>query len=264
MPGSRLFSWQSGIGSLPRAMAEALGGAVHTNVAVRRIERRASGFRIDAGQSGKFDAAAVIVATQPSVAAGLLEGIDATAADAAGSITVPPLAVVFFGFRREQVEHPLDGLGFLVPQDEGRSLSGAQFCSTMFPGRAPEGCVAVAGYFGGARAPQIARLSGEELIGLAREEFADLIGARGEPVVARVRHWPLGLPQYEIGHEDRVGALQNANQRQSGLFIVGNYFAGPGIGNCLTHAMDAAARVDNHLTVLSAERAPAVHRKTGS
>ncbi len=264
MPGSRLFSWREGIGTLPRALAGILGPSVHTGVAVRRLERHGGKFRIDAGRAGKFTARAVIVATQPSVAACLLDGVDDAAADAAGGIAAPPLAVVFLGYRKQQVGHPLDGLGFLTPQDEGRTLTGAQFCSTMFPDRAPEGCVSVAGYFGGARAPQTARLPAEELIHMARGEFADLLGARGEPVVARVRHWPLGLPQYEVGHEDRVAILRNAGQRRRGLFITGNYFAGPGIASCLSHAIETAARVERHLQADEEEPERGARRKTGS
>ena len=254
MPSSRLFSWQGGIGTLPNALTRALGESVRTGVAVRRIEASASGFMIDAGEAGSFAARSVIVATQPHVAARLLEGVDEAAADAAGGIAAPPLAVAFLGYRREQVAHPLDGLGFLVPQGEARSLTGAQFCSTMFPGRAPQGCVAVAGYFGGARAPHLARLPAAELIELARQEFADLIGAKGEPVVARVRHWPLGLPQYRHGHGDRTAVLEGLSGNLPGLFVTGNYLAGPSVAACLGQAQAVAVAALDRL----AQSAPAV------
>jgi oxygen-dependent protoporphyrinogen oxidase len=224
-------------------MAGGLGDAVRTGVAVRRIRRAAGGFRVDAGPAGGFHARAVVIATQPHVAAELLDGVDTVAAMAAGGIEAPPLAVVFLGFRRSQVDHPLDGLGFLAPEAEGRNLNGAQFCSTMFPGRAPEGFVSVAGYFGGDRAPHLARLPKNDLIELALSEFRDLIGARGDPAVARVRHWPVGLPQYRIGHPERVACLQNAGGRQPGLFVTGNYLDGPSVGTCLGLAKETAAAV---------------------
>ena len=247
MPGSRLFSWRGGVGMLPRALARYLGSAVYTGVAVRRLRPLAGGFEIDTGVAGTVSARAVVVATQPHVAAQLLEGVDAAAAAAAGGIEAPPLAVVFLGFKRDRVAHPLDGLGFLTSQSEGRMLSGAQFCSTMFPERAPGGCVAVAGYIGGARAPELARLPAADLIELARGEFADLIGTKGEPVVARVRHWPLGLPQYGPGHEDRVTSLTEAARRRPGLFVTGNYLGGISVDACLGQARDTAARVRDHV-----------------
>ncbi|MHA1529467.1 MAG: protoporphyrinogen oxidase, partial [Alphaproteobacteria bacterium] len=204
MPARRLYSWRDGIGSLPRALGAGLGPAVRTGVAVRRIGRAPGGFRIDAGAAGAISARAVVVATQPHVAAGLLEAADPAAAEAAAAIGAPPLAVVFLGYPRCRVAHPLDGLGYLAPSSEGRDLTGALFCSTMYPGRAPEGHVALAGYVGGARAPDLARLAPADLIAMARREFGDLLGARGEPTLARVRQWPRGLPQYRLGHGDLV------------------------------------------------------------
>ena len=247
MPSSRLFSWREGIAALPRALTRRLGGSVRTGIAVRRVRREADGFRIDAGKDGVFGARAVVMATQPHVAAQLLDGLDDTAAAAAGEIEAPPLAVVFLGFKRNQVDHPLDGLGFLTAEVEGRNINGAQFSSTMFPGRAPEGYVSVSGYFGGARAPDLARLADEDLIQLARNEFSDLIGARGQPVVARVRHWPVGLPQYGIRHVERTACLRDTPLRQPGLFLTGNYFNGPSVGACLGMAGETATAVDRYV-----------------
>jgi oxygen-dependent protoporphyrinogen oxidase len=156
--------------------------------------------------------------------------------------------VVFLGYRRAQVDHPLDGLGYLTPAGEGRALSGALFCSTMFSGRAPAGHVALAGYIGGARAPGAALASRAELIEAAREEFRDLLGARGDPVAARVRQWPRGLPQYRLGHGSLVAALDGASARRPGLFVTGNYLAGPAVGACVARGLETAARAHTFLT----------------
>jgi oxygen-dependent protoporphyrinogen oxidase len=106
MPGRRLFSWTEGIGQLPRALARDLGAAVKTGVTVRRIRRTSDGYRIEAGKDGELRVPAVVLATQPHVAAQLFEGVDESAADAAGGIVAPPLSVVFLGFQRDQVEQP--------------------------------------------------------------------------------------------------------------------------------------------------------------
>ncbi len=251
MPGRRLFSWRDGVGALPGALADHLGPALATGVAVRCIRPAPGGFRIDAGAAGGFDARAVVVATQPHVAAGLLERLDAAAAEAAAVFDAPPLAVVFLGYPRARVDHPLDGLGYLTPRGEGRALSGALFCSTMFAGRAPGGHVALAGYIGGARAPDLARRSRAGLIQMARDEFAGLVGARGEPVVARVRQWARGLPQYAPGHGARVDALVSIGQRQPGLFVTGNYLNGVSVAACLAQAVNTAERVHGYLLDLA-------------
>ncbi len=244
MSGSRLSSWNTGIGALPKALSSDLSGAIRTGAAVRRIQPLADGFMVDAGSAGRLHARSVVLATQPHIVARLLEDVDQEAAAAAGAIAAPPLAVAFFGYRRDQVEHPLDGFGFLTPACERRTINGALFCSTMFPGRAPEGSVAICGYFGGARAPDLGALAAGALVDLAREEFRDLLGARGEPVVARVRHWPQGLPQYGIGHGKAVATLEQLGDRVPGLFVTGNYLHGVSVPDCLGVARETASRVD--------------------
>ena len=247
MPGRRLFSWREGVASLPRALAARLGAAVGTGITVRRIIPRARGIRVEAGEAGAFEARTVVIATQPHVAAALLDGVDADGAAAAAAIEAPPLAIVFLGFHRRQVAHPLDGLGYLTPVAEGRPLTGALFASSMFAGRAPEDHVAVAGYIGGVRAPDLARLPAAELVEMTRGEFADLIGARGDPVVANVRQWPLGLPQYRVGHAELIKTLTATEHNNPGLFFTGNYLGGVSVAACLDQAADTTARVDEFL-----------------
>lgn len=257
MPGRRLFSWRDGIGTLPTALTDSLGEAVRTGVVVTAIERGGCGFRIKTAGHGTLRARIVVVATQPHVAAGLLESVDPVAAEAAAGIAAPPLAVVFLGYRREQVAHPLDGLGYLTPSGENRVLSGALFCSTMFADRAPEGHVALAGYVGGARAPEAARLDSGAITALARDEFRNLLGARGEPVVSRVRHWPRGLPQLRAGHRRRIEAIRGAERRHPGLFLTGNYFTGPAVATCVDHALRTCERVADHATAVERPAAAA-------
>lgn len=247
MPGRRLFSWREGVGALPRALARKLGDAVRTGVTVRRIRRQANGFVIDTGRTGDIHAEAIVIATQPHVASGLLDGVDNIAAEAAAAIDAPPLAVVFLGYRRSQVDHPLDGLGYLAAEAETKYLNGAQFCSTMFPGRAPDGFIAVAGYAGGARNPELGCLPEDDLISLVKEEFRDLLGAKGEPSVAKVRHWPQGIPQYRLGHGEKIARIKSACDRSPGLFLTGNYFCGPAVSTCLKLALKTAGDVDHFL-----------------
>lgn len=247
MPARRLSSWREGIGTLPRALALRLGYAVRTGVTVRRIARTPRGFRLDTGDRGAIQARAVIVATQPHVAAQMLGPIAPGAAEECARIAAPPLAVVFLGYRRGQVAHPLDGLGYLTPGREGRPVNGGLFCSTMFAGRAPAGHVAIAAYVGGARAPDDARLPPRALIDMVHRELAELVGARGEPVLARVRQWPRGLPQFRRGHARLVDRLRRAADDAPGVFVTGNYLNGVSVGACVDSALDAARRVNASL-----------------
>jgi oxygen-dependent protoporphyrinogen oxidase len=251
MPGRLLLSWQNGIGTLPAALAAQLGEAVKVGVAVRRIVSRPRGFLIDAGASGSLKANAVVLATQPHVAAQLLESLDSEAAATAQRIEVPPLAVIFLGYARHQIPHPLDGLGYLSASSEARPANGALFCSSMFPGRAPEDFASLAVYVGGDRAPALAHLPHGDLIELARHELADLLGVKGGPVVTRVRHWARGLPQYRSGHRTLVRVLEETRCRRPGLFITGNYLAGVSVASCVAYAKDTARDVDTFLRAAS-------------
>lgn len=264
MPGRRIFTWRDGIGTLPNRLAEKLGPAIATGVAVRRIRPLAGGFRLETGRGDVLTARAVVLATQPHVAASLLDGFDADGAQAAGSIVMPPLAVVFLGYRRDQVEHPLDGMGYLTPASERRALTGAIFSSTVFPGRAPNGYVALTAYIGGSRAPDLARRTPEELVALAADEFRELAGAHGMPVVARVRQWALGLPQYRIGHRRTVETLMETERRRPGLFLTGNYLAGPSVAACLGEALKTSARVETFLLDRLHETALPLEARSGT
>jgi oxygen-dependent protoporphyrinogen oxidase len=238
-PGRRLFSWPEGIGTLPRRLARILGARVHTGTTVKRIAPLASGFEIETAAEGTIRARSVILAVQPHVAAALLENVEPEAAEAAGTIPAPPVGVVYLGYRRAQVSHPLDGLGFLSTRDENRAISGAQFCSTMFDGRAPEGHVAISCYVGGARNPELARLPERDMVGLVHEELSGMLGIKGPPVLSRVRHWARGLPQYNLGHPDRRRVMESADERMPGLILTGNYLRGVSIANCLASARAA-------------------------
>lgn len=134
MPGRRVYSWRGGIGCLPAALVGSIGDSLQTGVTVNGLRPSFGGYRIETRRHGSLAARSVIVATQPHVTASLLDGLDAEAASIAADIATSPLAVAFFGFRREQIAHPLDGLGFLVPSSQPCRMTGTLFGSTMFPG----------------------------------------------------------------------------------------------------------------------------------
>lgn len=117
----------------------------------------------------------------------------------------------------------------------------------MFAGRAPAAHVALAAYIGGSREPALAREQPDVLIDIARCEFKELLGVTGEPQIARVKQWPMGLPQTSLGHSSKLMAFANAEKALPGLFLTGNYFSGPGITHCVTGAIETAGRVDGLL-----------------
>lgn len=246
-PGRQLFSWPDGIGTLPRALAAELAGRVTRGVTVTRLRRESAGFVVDTARNGTLRARAVVIAVQPHVAATFVERLDPDAADALLAIAAPAVGVVYLGYRAGQVAHPLDGLGFLGTRDPARLISGAQFCSTMFPGRAPQGHVSISCYAGGARNPEVSGMADAELVARVHSELADQLGIAGEPMLIRTRRWPLGLPHYTLGHTARRQVVETATQRVPGLYLTGNYLSGVSVNSCLEQAGITAGAVSDVL-----------------
>jgi oxygen-dependent protoporphyrinogen oxidase len=264
MPGSRvLFSFRDGMGAFPRALAAALGKSLLHGVRVERVRPAAGGgFIVGADRAGErriFRARSVVVALPAYGAAAILDGVDDGAARTLAAIPHPPLAVVFLGYRAEDVAHPLTGLGYLAPRVENRPVLGTIFSSTLFPGRAPEDHVALTAFVGGARQPELTRLPPAEMEAMVAREASDLLGARGTPVVARTRYWMRGLPQYEMGHAAKVETVRRLEDAHPGLFVTGNYLAGMSTAVCIEQALLTARRADAHLAGRWGEtrRAPA-------
>jgi len=241
-PGRHLYSWGGGIATIPQTFAAGLGARIHTGVTVTKLLKTANGFTVETSH-GSRTARAIVLAVQPHVAASLLEGIDPDGATATGAMMAPPVNVAFFGYSRAQVAHPLDGLGFLATKDDARILSGAQFASTMYAGRAPDGYVSISAYAGGVRNPELAAMPEAELSAQMHKELAEMLGIKGAPVVTKMRRWALGLPQYTIGHTARQLTFEQTPKRVEGLFVTGNYTQGVSVANCLKSAADTAANV---------------------
>lgn len=235
-PGRHLFSWPRGIGTLPQRLADRLGDRVRTGVAVNKVAKTASGFKVTTARDGVLNADAVVLAVQPHVAAMLLNDLDREGAEALASIAAPPIGVVFLGYRHAQVAHPLDGLGFLSTKGTGQVISGAQFSSTMFEHRAPEGYVAITAYVGGARNPELAVLPEPKLVDAVHRELAGLLGIDGAPVVTRCQQWARGLPHYTLGHIARRAAIETVPERVAGLYLTGNFIRGVSVTSCLEQA----------------------------
>ena len=242
-PGRRLYSWAGGMSEIPKALASSLSGRVHLGTTVTKIIPTPNGFDVVTANAGTLKTKTIVLAVQPHVAAGLLGGIDPEGAAAAREIAAPAIGVVFLGYRKEQVSHPLDGLGFLATKSDSRIISGAQFCSTMFEGRAPEGHVSISCYTGGARNPELANIPEADLVNMVTQELSDLLGIKGAPKVVRTRRWAVGLPQYGIGHLARQKTLETTNDRLQGMFITGNFIKGVSVANCMDSASVTASRV---------------------
>jgi oxygen-dependent protoporphyrinogen oxidase len=237
-PKGRIFSFPDGLQELPRALARSLGDALrlsHPVQTVRRIDGRWEMVTAAGGATITESFSSVVCALPADALAALhFEGVPGAAPLAAlRDLEHPPVVSVFTGFRRGDVAHPLDGFGLLVPEVEHRRILGTLFSSTLFPGRAPAGYVALTTFIGGVRSPELAGLDAAALFQLVRGELGALLGVRGEPVLFQVSRHSRAIPQYGLGHARFEARFAGAEDSAPGLFIGGNARDGISLSYCI-------------------------------
>jgi oxygen-dependent protoporphyrinogen oxidase len=196
------------------------------------------------GQSpADFDCDAVVLATKSPAAAQLIAHLDQGIADHLSEIPHASCSIVSLGYRRQQIAHPLDGFGFVVPAVEERKVISGSFSSVKYPGRAPDGDVLVRAFIGGQLQPELAALPDEKLVEIARQELGQLLGISGEPKLVLISRYEESMPQYYVGHGDRMAQVDEASSRLPGLHFIGNAFGGVGVPFCIHKAEQAAEKV---------------------
>jgi oxygen-dependent protoporphyrinogen oxidase len=217
---------------------------VWARAAVRSVSRTPEGFSLTVQGAETVSAAQVIVAAPGPRVAPALEGLVPGAARVLAAIPFASSATVLLGYRREDVAHPLDGYGMVVPQTEGLRTTALSFVSTKFPHRAPENRVLLRGFLGGVRDPGVMKLGDEEMVATVKRDMAGVLGLRGEPVMTRVFRWPEGTPQLEVGHLARMAAVEEEVASVPGLHLTGAGIRSTGIPDSVadgTRAGEAAA-----------------------
>ena len=247
-PKGRIFSFPNGLEELPERLAMLLGNAVRRNTRVRTLRPHEGGWDLEIASPTEVrrEAFSAVVCAVPADALATLQFEDLPAAHKLRllhEVEHPPVASVFTGFVREDVAHPLDGFGVLVPEVEGGRALGMLFSSTLFPGRAPEGHAAITTFVGGARQPELAQLDDDALVRIVRDEQRRLLGLRGAPVLTRVHRWPRAIPQYTLNYQRYRDAIAAVERAAPGLFIGGNARDGISLANCIESGRRLATEI---------------------
>jgi oxygen-dependent protoporphyrinogen oxidase len=245
----QFVSFLGGMQTLTDRLLERLGtqGVVIRRGRAERLARVGSRWQVAvAAGEGPIDtlmADGVIVATRTPAAAVLLAGVDPSlAADLAG-IVYAGSVIVSLGFSRDEVAHPLDAAGLVIPRTAGRRALAVSFSSSKFPHRAPPGCVLVRVFLGGALDPESLALDDEGLVSLAVAEAAIVIGATGRPRLVQVDRWAGAMPQYHVGHAERVARIEAAIARHPGIALAGAAYRGVGIPQVIASGQAAARQI---------------------
>jgi oxygen-dependent protoporphyrinogen oxidase len=192
-----------------------------------------------------FDA--VICAAPAFAAAAMLGSVDRALSSELAKIRYAGCAVVSLALARNRIGHSLDGFGFVVPQREGRRIIAGSFASLKFPGRAPSEQVLIRVFIGGALQPELLTLSDDELVQIAHNELANLLQVSGEPLLVDVARWPRSMPQYHVGHLDRVRRIERLAAAHPNFALAGNAYRGVGIPQCIASGQAAAERIVEQL-----------------
>ena len=247
--GPVFASLAGGLGSLPAAVVAAGGFAVRTGTTVRAIRRTPTGFALDCGpvpEPELVEADAVIVATPAAKTALLLRDVAPAAAAELRVIDSASMAITTFAFRDVQLP---EGSGLLVGATEGFGVKAVTLSSQKWP-LATGGLTLLRASVGRAGENHLLQRDDDELIALVRHELRALIGVDAEPVDALVTRWGGGLPQYAVGHVERVARVRAAVAAVPGLAVCGAAYDGVGIPACIASAHAAADQVLAALPVL--------------
>lgn len=221
------------------------GAAVRLETEVARVapESGRAGFVLETVDGSRDDFDAVVIALPAYRAAALVSGFAATAAESLNRIEYASTAIVVSGHKLADIKDPLDAFGLVVPAIEKRRILAVSFTSRKFPNRAPEGCVELRTFVGGAMQPELMQLSDDELIAQVRQELESILGVTWKPDFAIVARWMRSMPQYHVGHLDLITSIERELSGVPNLALAGHAYHGVGIPDTIHSGEVAAERV---------------------
>jgi oxygen-dependent protoporphyrinogen oxidase len=245
-PQGAFVSLPGGVAELVDAVAGALNpGTVALTARVTHLRRTAA--FVLATEAGAFHARAVVLAVPAYTAGNLVRDIDMTLAVLCDTVPYASTATVAFGYQRDQIHHPMRGSGFVVPRLERSPLLAATWVTSKWPGRAPDGYALIRAFLGGGRDPQRLDMTDDELVRSARQTLEEVLRIDGAPIFARLFRWPRQTPQYDVGHLDRLAAIERRLLSIPGVFVTGSGFRAAGIPDCIADARQVATAAAEYL-----------------
>jgi oxygen-dependent protoporphyrinogen oxidase len=237
------LSLRSGMGRLVEALAQRLDPtAVQTGASVTSL-RRDDRYRLHLSNGTKVSAGALVLAIPAFAAAALVEQLDRDLADLLREIPYVSTATVSLAFRRSDIQHPLNGFGFVVPRVERRRITACTWVSTKLPPRAPKDTVLLRCFIGRAGDDDWAGASDAELVGRSLTELRDLMGIDSPPLFTRVFRWENSMPQYRVGHQELLRRIDARVAAHPNLFLAGSAYRGVGLPDVIREATAVSSAV---------------------
>ncbi len=249
---SMFTSFKPGMEELVLAIREQLTGDCRLGTGVERLEigdgrlenteqtpiTQLPNYKLHLSDDTILTTNAIIMATPAFVAADLLADVALEASETLRQIRYVSTGTISLAYKRDEIEHPLNGFGIVIPKSEKRRINAITWSSTKFDYRAPDGHVLLRVFFGGSRTPEMMGVADEELLSVVQAELADIMGVQATPVFHRIYRWDRSNPQYDVGHLDRVAAIQE--KLPDGLMVTGSPYGGVGVPDCVRQARETA------------------------
>jgi oxygen-dependent protoporphyrinogen oxidase len=225
--------------TLVDALAERVGDAVETKAAVTGISTgQTGGYRLTFTDRPDLLAEQVVLTTPATTAADLLVEVAPDSADRLRELRAVHAGTISLAYRTADIPRPLPGYGLAIPAKEGRPINAITVASRKFAGRAPAGWELLRVFFGGYRSPETMRLDDNALLEVVTAELRDLLGITAPPAFHRIHRWPAGSPQYDVGHLDRIAAIEAT--LPAGITLTGSPYRGVGIPDVIREARTQA------------------------
>ena len=242
IPRGRLWSFRDGMQTLTDTLCDQLPNPPILGVRIRRIIRCENGWTLIGDGQDHWDADAVVLTCPAFAQAEILADLDPELASLIGGIAYSRVAVVAIGFKATEVP-PADGFGFIAPQRLRRDILGVQWCSSTYPDRAPPGMVLWRALCGGWNRPEIFGWPDEKLVEAVRAELRIAQGVTALPAFVHIVRWENAIPQYMLGHPERIAAIEARASRFPGLILAGNAYRGVALNDCTEQADLLAGRL---------------------
>ncbi len=241
-PLSVFMSLRGGTGELVDALLARLTGELRLNTRIERLARDTEGgYTLVTAAGETLRADAVILAVPAFAAEALTRDLAPDVANALTSIRYVSTGTVSLAFRVADIRRPLAGFGLVVPTSERRPINAVTWSSLKFDGRAPEGCALLRIFFGGSRSPQSMELDDDALLATVRDQLREFMGIEAPPLFHRIYRWQRSNAQYDVGHLERIAALEAA--LPAGLYVTGSPYRGVGLPDCIRQSQETAGKV---------------------
>jgi oxygen-dependent protoporphyrinogen oxidase len=250
--GGQMWSFPEGLRVLVETLYLRLSRPPLLGINVRavRCEPKAAPFPswTALGEGKDSWSADVVVLTCPAYRqAALVADLDQELSEQLGRIAYNRVAVIALGYRRKDVPRRLDGFGYIAPQRSRRDVLGVQWCSSIFPERAPPGLVLLRAMSGGWNRAEIAAYPDGRLLDAVRRELRLAMGIKAAPLFHHIVRWDRAIPQYQVGHLERVAWVEQRLARHPGLFLGGNAYHGVALNDCTEQAEILARQIKEYL-----------------